>query len=102
MTPQWTPKDGTVTVPEVVAASGLTYAAVRKAIGEGLVTPTPVRRGHGGAKTLTVEDATLILIAAGIALAAGIAFVTILKVIRETGGTVGPTGVTIPIPGTVQ
>jgi hypothetical protein len=95
--------NGLVTLPEVQRAAGISREALRIAIDDGLVTPTPVRVGrgrNGGAYTFTKEDALLLAVCAVMALAAGIAFITMLRVLRSCGAQVNPLAgtVTLPLP----
>src|SRR5262245_518335 len=79
-------RDGLYTLPEVQRVAGVGRGALRRAIEDGLVTPTETRKGRGrGAYTLTAEDTLVIVRVAAIAAAFGIAFVTLLRVARAGG-----------------
>jgi hypothetical protein len=85
----------------VLRVGGISADSLRRSIDQGLVTPTDKRvgAGRGGGRTITVDDALLLLAVAALAVAAGIAFTTMLKAVRAAGGQVSGAGVTIPIPG---
>lgn len=93
-------KDDLVTLPDLVRVSGVPRTAFRTAVEEGLITPSPVRRGRGrgGAITFTKEDAMFLLAVAALAALAGIAFVTMLKAMKQTGAQVNGNEVTINLP----
>jgi hypothetical protein len=95
---------GLAILADVQRAAGLSRGAVRAAVDEGLVTPTPVRMGpgQGGGYTVTLDDALLLVACAALALAAGVAFVTMLRVLRSSGATIDPAAgaVVLPIPTT--
>lgn len=92
--------DGLVDLPEVVRVSGLPRRALRTAMDDGLITPTDVRRGQGrgGSYTFTVEDALFVIAVAALALAAGVAFVTMVRAMKASGAQLGPDGIKIPLP----
>jgi len=95
--------DGLLTLPEVQKVTGVSRGALRTAIDDGLITPTGVRKGKGrggGAYTLTAEDAVFLAACAALAIAAGIAFVTMVKAMRATNAQVNPAAgtVTVPLP----
>lgn len=92
--------DGLVDFPEVIRASGLPRHVLRTAMDDGWIVPTSVRRGtgRGRTQTLTVEDALFVLAVAALAVAAGVAFVTLMKTLKTTGAQLGPDGIKIPLP----
>lgn len=87
------PWSGTEAVPlvDVVRESGVPYENVRKVFRQGLVEPLP-ERGQFNAALLSHEDAVMLLRAAALALLAGIAIVTAVRVLRAPG-------ITINLPG---
>lgn len=93
--------NGVVRVPDVAKAAGISYGAIRGAIDEGLIEPTTVRMRHN-TRTLTVDDALLVMAIAGLATLTGLAFLTLLRAIRDARGTLGPHGITIPTPTTAS
>lgn len=91
------PDRATVPVIEVARTAGIPRYDVRKVELAGLVQHAG-REGAGGSLTLTHDDALYLLHAALLALAAGIALVTVVRVLRQTGASLGPGGFTVPIP----
>ena len=86
-----------VPVAEVAHAVGLDYHHTKYALNKGLIKPIPDRRGKGNAHLIEWDQVVLILAAAALAAVAGIAVVTALRSLRNSGAHVGPGGVTIPV-----
>jgi hypothetical protein len=66
------------------------------ALDEGLVTPLG-RMGRGGAYAISHDDAMRFVAAALIAAAVGVGVIYVLRVLSESGASVGAAGVTIPL-----
>ncbi len=97
---EWRVSDGTVPLSDVARSAECSYASLDYATRSGLI---PVQKmggpdGRGNARRISVDDALMALAVAALAVAAGLAFVTLLKAVRQTGGTVGASGLTIPLP----
>jgi hypothetical protein len=86
-----------VPVADVVREAGVSREDVRTVERKGWIEPAG-RKGQGGAHLLTHDDAMFLLGAAIIAVAAGLAVVTMVRVLRETGAMPGPAGMVIPFP----
>ena len=96
----WRVSDGTVPLSDVARTAQCSYASLDWAARNGLIDVQKMggRGGRGNARWITVEDALLVLAVAVLAAAAGMAFGKLLKAVRQTGGTVSPAGMTIPLP----
>ena len=95
----WRVSNGTVPLADVartVRQHGCTYASVDQAVRNGLV-PVQRKGGRGNARHITVDDALLVLAVATLAFAAGMAFGAMLRALRQSGATVTPAGLTIPL-----
>lgn len=79
-----------VPLVDVVREAGVPYEQVRKAFRRGLVEPLP-ERGPKNSALLSHEDAVMLLQAAAVALLAGIALVTVVRMLRA--------GVSVELPG---
>lgn len=92
--------DGVVLVSDVLRAGAISPDSFRRTVDAGLITPTEKRvgAGRGGGRTITVDDALLLLAVAALAVAAGIAITTMFRAVRAQGGTVTGGNITIPIP----
>jgi hypothetical protein len=86
-----------VPLAEVAHAVGLDYHHTKYALRKGLVEPIPDQRGFGNAHMIDWDQVVLFLAAAVLAAMAGIAVVTALRSLRNSGAQVGPNGVTIPV-----
>lgn len=93
-------RDGLVDLPDLVRVSGLTRETLRAAVDDGLVTTSPVRRGRGrgGAITITKEEAIFLLAVAALAFAAGVAFATLLRAMKNNGAQLSGNALTITVP----
>ncbi len=85
-----------VPLPEVTHAVGLNYDHGKAFVQQGLVKPLP-ERGFGNAHMIDWDQVLLILAAAAFAAVAGMAVVTALRTLRQTGAQVTPGGITIPV-----
>lgn len=92
------PGQNTVSVIDVAREAGVPRYNVRTVELAGLVEHAG-RAGRGGRLMVSKEDALFLLGAAAVAAVAGIALVTVVRALRETGAQVGPGGITIPLPG---
>lgn len=95
---------GPVTLSEIHRRTGVSNGALHRAVAAGLLTPDrPVRSGVMGrpAQTLSREDAIFAILVATIAVAAGVAFVAMLRTMRANGARVdaGAGGLVIPVQG---
>lgn len=87
----------TVQVVEVARAAGLPRYDMRKVEVAGLIQPVG-REGTGGRPVVTHDDALFLLHAALLAVAAGLALVSVVRVLRQSGASLGPGGFTVPVP----
>jgi hypothetical protein len=87
-----------VPFPDVARAVGLDRNHIAYAVNKGIIEPLP-QRGPSNAHMLRWDDVVLIVVAAAIATAAGIAVMTVIRSLRQSGAQVTPAGVTIPIGG---
>lgn len=96
---EWrTGPDGTVLVADVVKTAGVPHGAVDYTIKLGLV-PVVAQSGRKCRRSISREDAFMLLAAAALAVAAGVALAAIVRAIKATGAQVGPGGLTIPVEG---
>jgi len=94
------PWDGAdvVPFPALATRAGLSRDARRELLDSGVIRPVnDVTRGK--TPLITWEDAAMFAAAALLALAAGLAVVTVLRVLCQTGAKIGADGVQIPVPG---
>lgn len=87
----------TVPVIEVARAAGLPRYDLRRVEHSGLIEHAG-RDGRGGRLMLTHDDALFLLRAALVATAAGIGLVTMVRLLRQAGASLGPDGFMIPLP----
>ena len=92
---QWEGRDA-VPFPEVARAVGLDRNHIIYAVNKDIIRPLP-KRGPSNAYMVRWDDVVLIVVAAAIAAAAGIAVMTVIRSLRQSGATVTPAGVTIPV-----
>lgn len=85
-----------IPLPDLGARVGLDRGRQVYAIEKGIIR-TSGRRGANGRHTVTWEEAALIVAAAALAAAAGIALVTMLRSLRAAGAQVGTSGIIIPL-----
>ncbi len=88
----------TVPFPDVARAVGLDRNHIAYAVTKGIIEPEP-ERGPCNAYMIRWDDVVLIVVAAAIAAAAGIAVMTVIRSLRQSGAMVTPAGVTIPVGG---
>jgi len=93
------------TTPDVVSLGrvarehGISRDAYRHAMNSGLINPVDRgARGRGGGFRITREDAVIIATAAAVAIAAGLAFCIVLRVLREGSARTTPDGSAVIIP----
>ena len=87
-----------IPLPELGNSLGFNKAAQSYAVRHGVITPAP-KKGKSGRYMVTRDEAMLIIAAAGLALAIGVALVTAIRALRESGATVTAGGIVIPIAG---
>lgn len=93
----WRVSDGTVPLSDVLRSANLTRSSAEYALSNGLL-PIVRQGGRGNARHISLEDALLIVGIAALAIAAGMAFNSLFRAVRETGGQVTPQGLVIPLP----
>lgn len=94
---QWDGYD-LIPLPDLGKYVGLDRGRQTYAIEKGLITPSATR-GRNGRYMVDRNQATIIVIAAALAAAAGLALVTMLRSLLGVGAEVGPAGITIPLGG---
>jgi hypothetical protein len=87
--------DGTVAVTDVARTTG-DYPAVNYTVRKCGV-PVVDRGGRGKGRYIPVSEALLLVAAAALAVAAGIALAQMYRAMKATGATVGPDSLTIPL-----
>jgi hypothetical protein len=87
----------TVLVSDVIRTAGVPHGAIDYPIRLGLVPIVAREPGRRG-RYISREDARMLLAAAALALAAGVALAVIVKAIRATQATVTSAGLVIPVP----
>lgn len=96
-TPQgWRVEGGTVPLADVAKTAQCSYMALDGAVRSGLIDVAR-QGGRGNARHIRLEDALLIVGVAALAIAAGMAFTSLLRAIKSTGAQVTPQGLTIPL-----
>jgi hypothetical protein len=88
----------TVMVSDVVRTAGVPHGAIDYPIRLGLVPIVAREPGRRG-RYITRDDAVMLLAAAALAVAAGVALAAIVRAIRATQATVTPAGLVIPVAG---
>lgn len=91
--------EGLIELSTVFKKLDLTRSVQSAIVKEGLVTP--VARGPHGRYLVTKEDAIFVSGAAALALAAGIAIVSMIRMLRVQDAQVDLSAITIPIKGLV-
>jgi hypothetical protein len=86
-----------IPLPDLAHEVGLNRGTLHYARKTGAIIPDPTRRGRNGRHMITWEQALLIVAAAALAAAAGIALVTALHALRGAGAQVANGGVMIPL-----
>jgi hypothetical protein len=92
----WRVTEGTVPLSDVMKTAKCSYASLDVATRNGLI-PVVRQGGRGNARHITLDDALLIIAVAALAVAAGLAFGAMLRAVRDTGATITPAGLTIPL-----
>lgn len=87
---------GTVPVSDVARTTG-DYPAVNYTVRRCGV-PVIDQGGHGRTRYISVSEALLLVAAAALAVAAGVALAQMYRAIKASGATVGPNSLTIPLP----
>lgn len=88
----------TVPLPEVARAVDMSRTTREFAIRSGAIKPC-AGGGQGRAHLLAWDEVVLIVTAAALAAAATVAVTVMIRALRESGATVGPSAVVIPIGG---
>jgi hypothetical protein len=98
---EWRVSDGTVPLSDVARTAQCSYASIDYAARNGLISVRSMggRDGRGNVRRISVEDALLVLAVAALAALAGLAFGAVFKAAKNSGATVGPSGLTFPIRG---
>lgn len=87
--------DGTVRVSDVARTTG-DYQAVNYTVRKCGVT-VAAQKGQGASRYIPVAEALLLVAAAALAVAAGVALAQMYRAIKASGATVGVDAVTIPL-----
>jgi hypothetical protein len=87
--------DGTVAVTEVARTTG-DYPAVNYTVRKCGV-PVMGREGRGGGRYIPVSEALLLVAAAALAVAAGVALAQMYRAMKANGATIGADSLTIPL-----
>lgn len=90
--------EGTVMVSDVIRTAGVPHGAIDYPIRLGLVPIVAREPGRRG-RYISREDAVMLLAAAALAVAAGVALAAVVRAIRVTGGSVTADGLMIPVKG---
>ncbi|NEE38379.1 hypothetical protein G3M53_74905 [Streptomyces sp. SID7982] len=87
--------EGTVRVSDVARTAG-DYQSVNYAVRRCGV-PVASQHGQGGSRYIPVAEGLLLLAAAALAVAAGVALSQMYRAMKATGATVSDSGLTIPL-----
>lgn len=90
--------DELIPLRDVGDAVGLKRGMQDYAVRRSIIVPAETR-GPNGRYLVTRDEALLILAAAVLAVAVGAALVTVIKTLRNSGATVTPAGVLLPLDG---
>ena len=85
-----------IPLADVAQRAGLNRGTQHYAIRHNVITPAD-RRGPNGRYLVTREQALIILAAGAIAVAVGVAVVTVIRTLNETGARVTSGALTIPL-----
>lgn len=87
--------EGTVRVSDVARSTGCEYEAVNYTVRRyGVVVD---QYGQGRSRYIPVSEALLLVAAAALAVAAGVALAQMFRAIKASGATVGADALTIPL-----
>lgn len=86
-----------IPLPDIGRAVGLDAPRQTYAVRKGLIQPVDGKRGPNGRYLVSWDEALFIVTAAALALAAGIAVVTMLRTLRAAGAQVSGSAVMIPV-----
>ncbi|MFJ2477745.1 hypothetical protein ACIOWI_33030 [Streptomyces sp. NPDC087659] len=87
--------EGTVAVVDVARTTG-DYPAVNYTVRKCEI-PVMERQGRGGGRYIPVSEALLLVVAAALAVAAGVALVQMYRAIKANGATISADALTIPL-----
>jgi hypothetical protein len=87
---------GTVPVADVIRTAGVPHGAVDHAV-RACNIPVLGQHGQGRRRYISVSDALVILAAAALAVAAGVALSQMYRALKGTGVTVSDSGLMIPL-----
>jgi len=90
--------DDLIPLRDVGDAVGLKRGMQDYAVKRSIIVPAETR-GPNGRYLVTRDEALLILASAALAVAVGVALVTVIKNLRGSGVTMSPAGLTIPLKG---
>jgi hypothetical protein len=92
-----------IPLPDVANLAGMNRGARTYAVEKGIIQTTkgPGAAGYGrqGSYVVTRDEALLILVSAALAVSIGVAVVTVIKALRNSGASITADSVTIPLSG---
>lgn len=86
-----------VPYPTLATRAGLSRDDRRVIFDSGLIKPIPETAGQGKTPVITAEDAFMFAAAVVLAFVAGVAVVTVLRVIVKSGAEIGAETLRIPL-----
>jgi hypothetical protein len=93
----WADADS-VPFPALAGRAGMPREVRRKILESGVIKPVPGTAGQGKMPMVTKEDAFLFAAAVVLAFIAGMAVVTVLRILAQTGAEFGGEVLRIPLP----